>query len=480
MTSNSTNWSQLRQSLANLSPAPRVEPNATIEVNQVFTPDSHRAVLDLSRQLVVGNRGMGKSLWTHALSEKKVRDHAARIYSQPLLLNTDVIIGFNGSSKPLDVAPTISVISSLLAQRYTEDDIWRAVIFRAAKKAVGQPESRDFTETLMKMASDPTRYDVVLAEVDDILAEKNKIVLILFDALDLLSEDWRILRRLVSSLLKRALGLKSFKSFRAKIFIRPDQYDDGEIFRFSDASKLKNDHVDLTWQSHELFGLLFFEMLRSKEGGALTKLAEKLNAGAALRLNQRGYAAIDEQITLVNALAGRFMGSDARRGRVYTWVPLHLSDARSACSPRTFLTAWQRAADHAPSPTGRAVDHLGLIEGVRTASTARLEELREDYRWIDIALKALSGQFVPMERKELFNYWKKARVIGEILQGAWLMPIGLEEDGGDASLNALLQSMISISIMEERANGRINVPDIFRVDAGIKRKGGVAVPRKRV
>ena len=44
--------------------------------------------------------------------------------------------------------------------------------------------------------------------------------------------------------------------------------------------------------------------------------------------------------------------------------------------------------------------------------------------------------------------------------------------------SALLSSMRDVSVMEERANGKINVPDIFRVEADILRKGGVAVPKR--
>jgi hypothetical protein len=56
-----------------------------------------------------------------------------------------------------------------------------------------------------------------------------------------------------------------------------------------------------------------------------------------------------------------------------------------------------------------------------------------------------------------------------------LAPIGMFiEDNQDA----LLQTMTQIAVMEERANGKINVPDIFRVEAEILRKGGGAVPRR--
>ena len=42
----------------------------------------------------------------------------------------------------------------------------------------------------------------------------------------------------------------------------------------------------------------------------------------------------------------------------------------------------------------------------------------------------------------------------------------------------MLEAMKSVAVMDERSNGKINVPDIYRVEAGILRKGGVAVPKR--
>ena len=97
-----------------------------------------------------------------------------------------------------------------------------------------------------------------------------------------------------------------------------------------------------------------------------------------------------------------------------------------------------------------------------------------------MVLLPLKRQFVPIPKDDLFQLWRGARVTGRILEetsgSGWLAPIGvfIEKDSPDA----LLQTMTSIAVMEERANGKINVPDIFRVEAEILRKGGVAVPRK--
>lgn len=84
-----------------------------------------------------------------------------------------------------------------------------------------------------------------------------------------------------------------------------------------------------------------------------------------------------------------------------------------------------------------------------------------------------------MEEASLFALWKTSGVMEKLedqsAEGKWLSPIGVFLDG---SQSALLETMTSIGVMEKRANGKINVPDIFRVEAGILRKGGVAVPRK--
>lgn len=476
-----TDYAAIRNVMAAFSPAPKIEPNYQVQPDRVFTPNSHRAVLDPGRQLVVGNRGMGKSLWTHALTNPEVRNRVANVYGQPSLTKTDVVIGFNGADKSSPVAPTRDAIKRALSSGYNEDDIWRSVIFRAICSASGNAEEQDIEFTLRKLKASPVLWENKVSAVDDAFTSQGKTILILFDALDRLADDWQSIRRLTTGLMKRALGLKSFHSFRTKIFIRPDQYSDQRLFEFPDGSNLKNDRVDLSWQPHELFGLLLFEICRDdKAKTALLGLANKIGASAALKFSeQRNRPALEEQNELINAIAGTYMGSDKRRGRVYTWVPLHLSDAKETCSPRTFLTAWQKAAGHEPAPKDRAVDHLGLIEGVRRASSTRLEELREDYRWIDDALEALKGQFVPMERENLIGVWQNSQIVQKILKkaktGEWLAPVELD---ARADAAALLEAMKSIAVMEERANGKINVPDIFRVEAGIMRKGGVAVPRR--
>jgi hypothetical protein len=469
----------IRQALVNLPIAPRVEPNETIGLERVFFPDGHRGVLDTKRQLVIGNRGVGKSFWTHALTNPAVREQLARNYGFPGLATTGVAIGFNGSTKRTRSTPAIDDIQDAHRKGIDAGLIWRAAILLATR-ALRHPDTQpDFAQVLSSLRDNPGLYASELSALDEEEAARGSSVLIVFDALDRVEQDWPAIRTLTKGLLLTVLGLQSFLRIRAKVFMRVDQFADEELFRFPDSSKLRNDYIDLAWRPHELYGLLFFELLRQQPASpVLHDLARGLNAHDALPANGGPPTNLDSQEKLVSAIAGKYMGRSAKRGRVYSWVPLHLGDARNNCSPRTFLTAWKSAADHVPAPQKLAVDYLGLSEGVRRAASARWTELSEDYGWIKLALEPLRRQFVPMEKLELFKLWNESQVTRKILDqacdGSWLAPIGVIIEH---SPEALLRTMTSIDVMEQRANGKINVPDIFRVEAGILRKGGVAVPR---
>ncbi|WP_200379521.1 P-loop NTPase family protein [Rubrivivax gelatinosus] len=477
----SSSFFAIRRAIADFRLARKVEPNATILPQEVFLPVGHRGVLDMRRQLVVGERGMGKSFWTHALSNEDVRDKLAAYYRFPELKSTEVIIGFNGSDRRQRLAPTVDDLAEIRQlPNFKPDLVWKALLLRMAEDKLGK-KFDTMADTITLLDQQPSRYSEALSQLDDHLTVNRRNLLIVFDALDRLAMDWSTIRELTRALLRLAIGLQSFRSIRAKIFMRVDMFSDREIFRFQDSSKIKNDHVSLMWQAEELYGLVLFEILRDHDGeAALKRLAAQTETLPALPINgEDSRLHVNEQRRLVHALAGEFMGSNKKRGLVYTWVPLHLSDAANTCSPRTFLTAWNVAAERVPAPTDHAIDHLGLLDGVRSASRSRLNELYEDYEWIRPSLEALQRQFVPMSRDQLFQLWNDHRVMQAIAASTHgevsKTPAGLTDS---PEFEALLQAMKAVAVMDERSNGKINVPDIYRVEAGILRKGGVAVPKR--
>ena len=189
------------------------------------------------------------------------------------------------------------------------------------------------------------------------------------------------------------------------------------------------------------------------------------------------------------------MGAGKKRGRVYSWLPTHLADGHGQISPRTFMTAWRVAAEHGEPPE-TPVDHLGLLEGVRKASGDRLAELSEDYPWVRVALEPLRGQEVPIARESLAELWRTAGTYEQVVQrlqakdlrlfprarpftsaqlGLFMFGLDHETDSPDV---ILLRAMRAIGVVEERTNNKINIPDIFRLEAGIFRRGGVQPPRR--
>ena len=472
----------IRKGLSELPRADNHAPDQTVNPEEVYAVQGHRAALDPDRALVVANRGMGKSFWTHALSQDPIRQSVSQQFRQPDLKSAAVSIGFNASERADSVAPSPDTIRRVYGDRpgRSPESIWNAVIARAAGSNLPVPIPQGFSPLVQWVDEDPERYASAMTEADNRLATAGRRLLLVFDALDRLGEDWETTRALTRALLRRALAARSYRTIRIKLFMRLDQFEDSSLFDFPDASKIRNTRVDLEWRTEDLYGLLFSRLERlSSARESFRQLQD------SLRFRQSAFPQVsqaqDSQKLTVDALAGEFMGASKKRGRVFTWLPTHLADARGQTSPRTFLTVWREAAHHGTAPLAHAVDHLGIMEGVRKASEDRFTELAEDYKWIRRALEPLKGQMVPMERETLEAIWRERqvaeRVVNESRQKGWLAPVQL----GVAEMSperALVTALETIGVLEIRRNGKINVPDIFRVEAGIKRKGGVRPPRR--
>ncbi len=242
--------------MGRFEPSPKVVPNEEIKLDRVFFPGGHRGILD-RRQLVVANRGMGKSFWTHALLNPELRQRLAEFYTLPALAKTEVVIGFNGSDKQHPVAPSTDQITGAVAKGHNADVIWRAALLRAVYSL--RRQELDFEQAIYEVATSTSKYSQALSAADDEFVREGKSLLVVFDALDRLAEGWDGIRQLTRGLLVRALGLQSFRAIRAKIFMRVDQFSDEELFHFPDSSKLKNDHVNLLWRPNELYGLTLFK-----------------------------------------------------------------------------------------------------------------------------------------------------------------------------------------------------------------------------
>jgi hypothetical protein len=454
--------------------------------HEVYTPSGHEGALDPDRAIVVGNRGAGKSFWAGALIEPRTRDLLAAAYPRLKLSNVKAKLGFSGDDFSENAAPSPDVLRALLESGLRSETIWRAVFFKALRP---ERQSITFSQLAAWINSDPEGYEASLRAADNALHDSGSKVVLVFDALDRLADNWKAVRELTRGLLRLSLSMRTYSSIRAKIFIRPDQGDDRSVFDFPDASKLRAERVELKWSTSDLYGLLYNwlanqEVSRAPFATLIQRFGLELRQhdGLFVLPNRLKTDEVD-QATVFSAFAGDFMGSDHRRGKTYTWLPNHLMDAHGQTAPRTFLTALKVAAEKGVTVKDQsreqAIDYHGIKEGVQKASQVRFDQLAEDHTWMSEVLGSLSGLEVPCLPEAILSKWRSSNVVDKIRadvnSGRYLGPLELQEysTGGES---AVLEALTRIGVTEQRSNGKINVPDIFRVAASLKRRGGIKPP----
>lgn len=438
---------EFQSAIAKLPRSDNHRPGAPIDIDAMYIVDGHRQALDLDRVLVVGNRGMGKSFWAHALVDPLAKAKIANELRLPELTKARVRIGFNAALGTDGFAPTATMLMAAFRKGFQPKEIFVALLVRAYAERINHTIPSEFESLLAWIRGNAESVAVLTQRAD----QYEHLDVLVFDALDRLSDDVRVTNKLIKGLLEASLEAMTTRTLRCKIFIRSDQFADHELFAFPDASKLKNQRVELRWSADDLYSLLLF----------------RLNDVPCFQ------TLVGSTRKRVETIAGEFMGKDRRRGRVWSWLITHLADAKGEISPRTFLTAWREAAakakDDLVSP--RAVEPASLAAGVRVASEDRLSELEEDYPWVNTLLNPLRGKAVPMSKTALEAIWDQQNVSLKVDSPSKSIWISTSE--GASKNEQLISALVLIGVAEERANQKINVPDIFRVHAGIKRLGGV-------
>ena len=181
------------------------------------------------------------------------------------------------------------------------------------------------------------------------------------------------------------------------------------------------------------------------------------------------------------------MGKDPRRGVPYVWTVSHLADGQGITSPRSFLIALRNAAEFSQekySDHHFPLHYEGIKKGVQQASQVRVAELKEDYWWLGQITEPLRGITLPCEFSTLEEKWQKT-----FPSGIENLPIKINNVKDDATSRLPIQSsnngwqglkndLEKIGIINLKKDGRIDMPDLYRVSFGLGRRGGVK-PIKR-
>jgi hypothetical protein len=180
------------------------------------------------------------------------------------------------------------------------------------------------------------------------------------------------------------------------------------------------------------------------------------------------------QRKVFHAMTGPWMGRDRRRGFPYTWLPNHLGDSRRQVSPRSFLAALRHAAiDSLRAGQEYALHYESIKIGVQEASKIRVQEIEEDYPWVQTLLKPLSGISVPCSFEEIKQIWEKREVLEELAKtianaGVRLPPVHIA-----LGARGVFEDLMNLGLVERISDERVNLPDVYRVGYSIGRRGGV-------
>jgi len=117
----------------------------------------------------------------------------------------------------------------------------------------------------------------------------------------------------------------------------------------------------------------------------------------------------------------------------------------------------------------------------------RINEIQKDYDWLKALMTPLCwvpdvmqalNLLVPFSFEELEERWRCEETLGRIRekqqaeigsgQPPWLLPPHL--DDGAAGVRDDLETL---GVFRRMRDGRIDVPDVFRLGFGLKRKGGI-------
>ena len=303
---------------------------------------------------------MGKTCSSLALSDEELRPEIAKRYSSTRHLrldNLDVYLGFADAEGARGEVSRLNLESIPL--RTSAELIWRAVLLRRLGPLINRKIPVGFKELVSWIRANPDEQLEIFRDADKFLTGNGRRVLFVFDQLDQLATDWNRIIVLTQGLLKTALAMKSYRSIKIKLFMRPDQAENKQLFHFPDASKILGGRCVLTWRTIDLYGLLFFEILRLQDG---QKAFEKICADKVVAISPMHHRlSIPEELVgdaekqgqVFDSIAGSQMGLGSKRGRPYTWIPAHLADGRGEISPRTFLHVIKAAAEVECYPTSQ-------------------------------------------------------------------------------------------------------------------------------
>jgi hypothetical protein len=495
---NHINKQKLLQLITEIAPgrgAAEHESNDNDKFLKNFLPiPDYRFALEPNILLILGGHGVGKTELFRLLAIASGREALVQslgIRSLPNLNKTSWINGFGHTGQGDKKLPASDVIDKQMSQANKIEwrSFWVGLIFgrllqqedfklkEFLVEQIGDEIAKILRDELPRLSvwqpiiyRDFESLNIVLDKLDEKLIETDDWLFITYDELDRLVPTYNDLPDPIRELLAFWLDRwRRWKRIRPKIFLRTDLFRD-DFLSFPDASKLKAHQVTLEWKHSWLYRLLVKRLANS--GLEMTEYIQNIPNLIIKDDADLGWTvSSDEKLfeELIEIMIGKYMGSGAKKGITYRWIPNHLQDAGGRIAPRSFLKLFVLAAE-------RRIEHLepfdesmcllqpsDLQGALMDTSEDRIRELKAEFSLLKRLENSLIGLEAPIQKDVFLEVLKTSESIGQQLPSA--------------SPEEILQYLLQLGVIEiSRSDGRINMPEIYLHGFGVKRKGGVKRP----
>ena len=307
-----------------------------VDYKKIFEPDI---------MLIIGGRGTGKTELFRLLSletgrETLFKQTKSRAFST--LLNTKWTTGFGHNKTNTKKFPANDVIEN--AMLHASDQHWRAfwmgLLVGSALSQVAEDKLEiTLTEELVFLLTQKSsqlskwlplaidQYEEMsdfLDQLDNHLSQHGEWLFFLYDELDRVVSSYTGLSTPIRVLLSFWLNnWQRWGHIRPKIFLRHDLFRE-DFLGFTDASKLRPHHIQLEWNTIQLYQLLSKRLLNSNhlwqsylEDVKDFKYVQDESAGL-IPTSQRK----EPYENMMMAMVGKYMGPNPRKGNTFNWIPI--------------------------------------------------------------------------------------------------------------------------------------------------------------
>lgn len=452
---------------------------------------SHYRILDPDTQVIIGDKGSGKTQMFKALTFEQGRQALVDIAGAEGrrvagLQHASWAVGFSTSIRSNWFPPT-PIIEKFAADQtpVALQTFWLGLLIRVLIKTGNLEEDR-FTKSLTRsLLADRWDLDQLVStwdseqpslfyeldQLDQRLVANDQYLFVTYDELDRVTTNWDHMKVMLQGLVQFwATNGRRWKRLRPKLFIRRDLFQRTAFFG-PDMAKIVAHHTELLWEVKEFYGTLFKRILNSP--GQLPKYLGEAKPKAKLRDGLGLVPTMESESDFeaaVERLFGKYMGADPRKGFTLNWIPNRLKDGHGRIYPRPLLRLIEEAVDielreQRAKGSEQLIHHTALRGALDRVSELRVNELVEfEFRWLERVRKAFQERklTVPAERRE----------IRQALRIDW--PDDVEVPYTDP--DDVLDYLVELGIAQIRPDGRVDVGDLYLSGLFLKRKGGVARP----